>query len=144
MLLSLFAGTADELDGLLFATLVTCGAFWCALAFWLARHSPLAGVLQRALRFALPFVLIAVGTYILGHTVTHLLTRSRFGAHQGRGRELPAGYASVTLAPAPDANSTDESAPRQLRGGAWGSLEHETGQWVSRRPLRRPEAECSS
>jgi hypothetical protein len=68
----------------LFATLATCAALWCALAFWLARHSPLAGVLQRALRFALPFVLIAVGTYILGHTVTDVLARRGIRAHQDR------------------------------------------------------------
>lgn len=88
VLLSLFADTADELDGLLFATLAICAALWCALAFWLARHSPLAGVLQRALRLALPFVLIAVGTYILGHTVTDVLARGRIGAHQGREEHL--------------------------------------------------------
>lgn len=73
--LSLFADTANELDARLFTTLAGCALVWCAFAFWLARHSPLAGILQRAMRFMLPFVLIAVGMYILSNTVTDVLAR---------------------------------------------------------------------
>ena len=64
-----------ELDPRLFTTLAACAGIWCAFAFWLARHSPLAATLQRRMRFVLPFVLIAVGMYILSDTVTDVVTR---------------------------------------------------------------------
>jgi len=68
--LSLFADAARALDSTLFATLVACSVGWCALAFWLARRSPIATVLQRAVRPLLPLLLVAVGLYILIDTAT--------------------------------------------------------------------------
>jgi cadmium resistance protein CadD (predicted permease) len=68
--LSLFADAARALDPTLCATLVACSVGWCALAFWLARRSPVAMVLQRAVRPLLPLLLVAVGVYILIDTAT--------------------------------------------------------------------------
>ena len=73
--LSLFADSASRLDSLLFVSLAACAAAWCGLAFWLARHSPLARSLQRAMRFALPILLLGVGAYILSATVTDVHVR---------------------------------------------------------------------
>ena len=70
---SLFADSKNGLDLHVFIALAACAAGWCACAFWLARHSPLAGVLRRAMRFALPFLLIAVGIYMLSDTVTDVI-----------------------------------------------------------------------
>jgi cadmium resistance protein CadD (predicted permease) len=72
---SLFADTADRLDSRLFATLVACPVLWCALAYWVARRSPVRGFLRRAMRLTLPFLLIALGIYILSDTVTDVLVR---------------------------------------------------------------------
>jgi len=71
--MSLFADSRNELDLRVFVTLAACATGWCAGAFWLARRSPLAGVLRRAMRFALPFLLIAVGIYMLKDTVTDVI-----------------------------------------------------------------------
>ena len=54
----------------LFATLVACSVAWCALAFWIARLSPIAEVLQRRARTLLPLLFLALGAYILGATAT--------------------------------------------------------------------------
>jgi len=68
--LSLFADAARALDPTLCATLVACSVGWCVLAFWLARRSPVAMVLQRTVRPLLPLLLVAVGVYILIDTAT--------------------------------------------------------------------------
>jgi cadmium resistance protein CadD (predicted permease) len=73
--LALFADSANSLHGAVLASLATCAAFWCAFAFGLAQHSPLAGTFRRAMRFALPFLLITVGAYILSETATDKLSR---------------------------------------------------------------------
>ena len=71
--LALFGDSAKALDPIVFATLVVCAAVCCASALWLARRSPLAGPLRRAMRFVMPFLLIAVGVYVLADTVTDAL-----------------------------------------------------------------------
>ncbi|HXK24961.1 MAG TPA: cadmium resistance transporter [Myxococcota bacterium] len=70
---TLFADSASVLDPIVFATLVACPVAWCASALWLARRSPLAGPLRRTMRFVVPFLLIAVGAYVLADTVTDVL-----------------------------------------------------------------------
>jgi len=70
--ISLFAHSPRASDPLLFVTLVVCSAAWCGLAFWIARRSPIAGTLQRWARPLLPFLLVAVGVYILSETPTEV------------------------------------------------------------------------
>ena len=70
---SLFADSANKLKPTLFAALVGSAALWCSLGFWLGRRSSLADPLQRAMRFALPVLLMAVGTYILRDTLTDVV-----------------------------------------------------------------------
>jgi len=72
---AIFADSKSALDGLVFVTLAGCATGWWALAFWLARNSPVAGALQRSMRFVLPLLLIAVGIYILSDTVTDVTGR---------------------------------------------------------------------
>ena len=69
---SLFADSAARLKPTLFAALAWSAVVWCALGFWLGRRSLLAGPLQRAMRFALPVLLVAVGVYILRDTMTDI------------------------------------------------------------------------
>jgi len=69
----LFADSATELHGAAFGALAASAAAWCGLGFWLARRSPLAQPLQRVSRLALPFLLIAIGAYILADTETDVL-----------------------------------------------------------------------
>ena len=76
---ALFADSAARLDPILFATLAAAAALWCGLGFWLGRRSPLAGSLQRAARFVLPVLLIAVGAYICLDTATDVAGASRAG-----------------------------------------------------------------
>jgi cadmium resistance protein CadD (predicted permease) len=73
--LSLFADTANKLDAVLFTTFAVCATAWCALALWIARHSPVAGILRRVMVLAVPFLLIAVGVYVLRDTMTDVLAR---------------------------------------------------------------------
>jgi cadmium resistance protein CadD (predicted permease) len=67
---SLFADTSRALDATVLMTLLAWSVAWTVAAFWLARHSPLADLLGRAMRVMLPFLLIAVGVYILLDTAT--------------------------------------------------------------------------
>jgi cadmium resistance protein CadD (predicted permease) len=70
---SLFADSASRLKPTLFGALVGSAALWCALGFWLGRRSLLAEPLRRAMRFALPVLLMAVGAYILRDTLTDVV-----------------------------------------------------------------------
>jgi len=69
----LFADSAQALHGAVLGTLAASAAAWCGLGFWLARRTRLAQPLRRASRFALPFLLIAVGVYILADTATDVI-----------------------------------------------------------------------
>jgi cadmium resistance protein CadD (predicted permease) len=69
----LFADSAHELHRVAFGALAASAAAWCGLGFWLARRTPLAQPLRRVSRLALPFLLVAVGTYILADTATDVI-----------------------------------------------------------------------
>jgi len=69
----LFADSAHELHRAVFGALAASAAAWCGLGFWLARRTPLAQPLQRVSRVAFPFLLVAVGAYILADTTTDVI-----------------------------------------------------------------------
>lgn len=70
---SLFSDTANRLDPYLFTTLAVCATLWCALAWYVAKHSPIAGIVRGAMRIVLPFLLTAIGVYILANTATDVI-----------------------------------------------------------------------
>lgn len=70
---SVFADTADGLEIPVVLTFCACGLAYAAVARWLVTRSRLAPPVQRASRVVLPFLLIAVGTYILMNTGTDVV-----------------------------------------------------------------------
>ena len=71
---AVFADTQEHLEIPILLTVAACVALICAFAYWLARHSALAGVLQRGMRWVLPVLLIAIGIFILADTPTDVVT----------------------------------------------------------------------
>jgi cadmium resistance protein CadD (predicted permease) len=67
---SVFADTSEALEVPIVGTAAVFALVYAALARWLATRSGLAGPIQRAARVLLPFLLIAIGTYILLDTAT--------------------------------------------------------------------------
>lgn len=58
------------------ATLFAMVAVWGAIAGWLVSHPRLAGTIRIIARYALPFLLIAVGWYVLNNTATDVVPGS--------------------------------------------------------------------
>jgi cadmium resistance protein CadD (predicted permease) len=69
----LFANSPLTTSALLVLVFLLLVAVWCAMAFYLVRHSMMKVQIQRVGSFLLPFVLIGLGVYIL---VDALLLRS--------------------------------------------------------------------
>ena len=67
---SVFADTAERLEVPILAVVVVCALLAAAAARWLVTRSGLAQPIQRIATIALPFLLIAIGTYILIDTTT--------------------------------------------------------------------------
>lgn len=64
-LLPLFAETRDELLLVAGAAILATGLLGCAVAHWITTHERLGAPLRRLGPLLLPFVLIAVGVYVL-------------------------------------------------------------------------------
>ena len=67
---SVFADTAERLEVPIVSVVVVCALLAAASARWLVTRSGLARPIQRIARIVLPFLLIAIGTYILIDTTT--------------------------------------------------------------------------
>lgn len=67
---SLFADTAEGLEGWILATAVASASGYAVLARWLVERSAAAERIQRYSRVVLPLLLIAIGAYILANTAT--------------------------------------------------------------------------
>ena len=70
---AVFADTRERLEIPILLTVAACVALICASAYWLAKHSALAGPIQRGMRWALPVLLIAIGIFILANTPTDVV-----------------------------------------------------------------------
>ncbi len=70
---SVFADTADRLEIPVLVTTAVMALLYAALARWLVTRSGVAAQIQRVSRVALPFLLIAIGLYILLNTGTDTL-----------------------------------------------------------------------
>ena len=68
--LSVFSDTSDAIEVPIFATVVVLALSTAALARWLVTRSAWAGTLQKIGRVVLPFLLMAIGAYILLNTGT--------------------------------------------------------------------------
>lgn len=67
---SLFADTGNQWSGAILGTAVSLAVAWSALARWLLSHGRAMAPLQRYGPYLLPFLLIAVGLYVLMDTST--------------------------------------------------------------------------
>ncbi len=67
---SLFADTAEGLELWILTSAVAMAAAYAVLARWLVSHAGAARTIQRIARVVLPFLLIAIGLYILADTRT--------------------------------------------------------------------------
>ncbi len=67
---SLLAETDDPFSYLVVGVAGLLALVWCGLAHWMVRHDTLGALLERVAPRILPFVLIAVGVYILLDTDT--------------------------------------------------------------------------
>jgi cadmium resistance protein CadD (predicted permease) len=70
---SVFADTAERLELPILTVVVTCAFLAAAAARWLVTRSGLGLPIQRIARLVLPFLLIAIGAYILFDTGTDTL-----------------------------------------------------------------------
>ncbi len=70
---SVFADTAERLEIPILTVVVTCALLAAAAARWLVTRSSLGQPIQRIARLVLPFLLIAIGAYILIDTGTDAL-----------------------------------------------------------------------
>lgn len=70
---SVFADTAERLELPILAAVVMCALLAAAAARWLVTRSSLGQPIQRIARLVLPFLLIAIGAYILLDTGTDAL-----------------------------------------------------------------------
>ncbi len=64
-LFALFTDTADAYTILMLVTVASVALAWCGLAAWLVSHPALQRLVGRSARYVLPFLLIAIGVYIL-------------------------------------------------------------------------------
>jgi cadmium resistance protein CadD (predicted permease) len=69
----LFADTQTALILPMVATLLAMVFVWGAIAGWLVSHPSLAGTVRILARYALPFLLIAIGLYVLIDSGTDVL-----------------------------------------------------------------------
>jgi len=67
---SLFADTAEGLELWILISAVAMAATYAVLARWLVSHEGAAETIQQVARVLLPFLLIAIGLYILADTRT--------------------------------------------------------------------------
>jgi cadmium resistance protein CadD (predicted permease) len=74
-LVTLFADTQSALILPMTATLLAMVFAWGAVAEWLVSHPSLAGAVRIIARYALPFLLIAIGLYILSDSGTDVLVQ---------------------------------------------------------------------
>ena len=75
----LFADSEDRFGALIFAVGVAWALLWCSVARWLESHRSLGGALRTAAPRALPWLLIALGLYILADTPTDAQSSSAEG-----------------------------------------------------------------
>jgi len=68
--LPLFADTADGFLPAAAITVIVASLLWCALATWMLSHAAFGARLQREAPRILPFLMIAVGIYVLLNTGT--------------------------------------------------------------------------
>jgi cadmium resistance protein CadD (predicted permease) len=73
VLMALFADTTPGLDGIAGATLIAMSVLWIRIAVYVAGHPRHRGRVEAFARYALPFILVAVGVYILMDTPTDLV-----------------------------------------------------------------------
>ncbi len=81
---SLLAETDDPFSYLVVGVAGLLALVWCGLAHWMVRHDTLGALLERVAPRILPFVLIAVGVYILLDTNTDTWLPAP-GGWRGRG-----------------------------------------------------------
>lgn len=62
------------------ATFAAMTAIWCWLAVWICHHPTLGGHVRRYARFAVPFLMIGLGLYILYDTATDLFDAEQAAA----------------------------------------------------------------
>jgi cadmium resistance protein CadD (predicted permease) len=70
VLTSLMAESRDALVVVIVTTALTMTTLWALLARWVVGHPALAPILWRLDRYGVPFLLVAIGLYILLDTPT--------------------------------------------------------------------------